>query len=107
MKKLVSVSLIMGVVASAMALSTFVKVFDTKYDVKADSNLGKAKCGTCHVKTTGGKLNPYGKDLAAAMKAENSKKLTAAILGKVEDKDSDGDGKKNGAEIKADSNPGS
>lgn len=106
MKKLVTICLTMGILASAMAMGAFSKVFNEKYGVDADSTLGKAKCGVCHVKATGGKLNPYGKDLAAAMKAEGAKKLTPAILGKVEDKDSDGDGKKNLAEIKADTNPG-
>lgn len=106
MKKLVTICLTMGILASAMAMGAFGKVFNEKYGVDADSNLGKAKCGVCHVKASGGKLNAYGKDMAAVMKAENSKKVTPAILAKLEDKDSDGDGKKNLAEIKADSNPG-
>ncbi len=89
-----------------MAMTTFNKVFHDKYDIKPTSNIGKADCAACHVKKKGGALNPYGKDIAAAMKAAGSKKLTPAILSKVEGLDSDKDGKSNIAEIKADSLPG-
>jgi hypothetical protein len=106
MKRLLFVTLAMGAFAMAMALSAFTKVFHEKYNVKEGSNLDKAACAVCHLKPKGGKLNPYGKDLQAAMKAADSKKLTPAILAKVEGMDSDKDGKKNIDEIKADSNPG-
>lgn len=106
MKRLLITCLTLGVVAMAMALSSFSKVFHEKYNVKEGSNLDKAACMVCHVKAKGGKLNPYGKDIAAAMKAEGAKKLTPAILGKVEALDSDKDGKKNVDEIRADANPG-
>lgn len=106
MKRLLFTCITVGVVTMAMALSSFSKVFHEKYDVKADSNLDKAACGVCHMKAKGGKLNPYGKDVQAAMKAEGAKKLTPAILAKVEGLDSDKDGKRNGAEIKADDLPG-
>lgn len=106
MKKLIFTLGIIAVMTAAMALAAFNKVFHDKYDVKKDSNLGKADCAVCHVKPKGGKLNAYGKDISDAMKAEKSKKLTPAILAKVEGMDSDKDGKKNIDEIKADSNPG-
>lgn len=106
MKRLIATCTVLSAFAMAMALSSFGKVFNEKYNIKPTSNLGKLSCGVCHVSAKGGKLNPYGKDLQAAMKAENSKKVTAAILAKVESKDSDGDGEKNIAEIKADANPG-
>lgn len=106
MKRLLYVCCAATLVASAMALGSFSKPFADKYGVKPGSTLGKAACGVCHASPKGGKLNPYGKDLAAALKAANSKKLTPAILTGVEGKDSDGDGKKNIDEIKADSNPG-
>lgn len=89
-----------------MALSTFVKPFADKYGVKPGSTLAKAACGVCHASAKGGKLNPYGKDLQAALKASGGKKMTPAVLAAVESKDSDGDGKKNVDEIKADSTPG-
>ncbi len=98
--------MMLGIVAMAMALSSFSKVFHDKYQVKSDSALGKGACSVCHVKTTGGKLNPYGKDLQAALKADGTRKVTPAILAKVENLDSDKDGKKNIDEIKADSFPG-
>ncbi|MBV6459478.1 MAG: hypothetical protein HONBIEJF_02626 [Fimbriimonadaceae bacterium] len=106
MKKLLFTAGVMVIMAMAMALATYNKVFHDKYNVKKDSTLGKADCAVCHVKPKGGKLNAYGKDLSDAMKAEKSKKLTPAILAKVEGLDSDKDGKKNIDEIKADSNPG-
>ena len=68
--------------------------------------MANAACGVCHVKKTGGKLNLYGKDLQAAMKKDNAKKLTAEIFAKVEGLDSNKNGKKNCDEIKADVNPG-
>jgi len=106
MKRLLAVCTTLGIFATAMALSTFSKVFADKYDVKAGSNLSKAACSTCHAKVSGGKLNAYGKDLQNVMKEEKSKKLTPAILAKVENLDSDKDGTKNVDEIKKDSNPG-
>lgn len=106
MKKLLGITMTLGIVTMAMALGMFGKVFDSTYKVGKDSNLGKSGCAVCHVGARGGKLNPYGKDLEAAMKAENSKKLTPAILAKIEGKDSDGDGAKNIDEIKKDQNPG-
>lgn len=106
MKRLFTVFGLAGLCAMAMALSAFNKVFHDKYGIKDDSTLGKASCAACHMKATGGKLNPYGKDIQSAMKAERATKLSAAILGKVEGLDSDKDGKKNIDEIKADTMPG-
>ncbi|MBS1705000.1 MAG: hypothetical protein JST40_03940 [Armatimonadetes bacterium] len=105
MKRLLYTCIGVGLIASAMAMSTFGKVFEAKYGAKP--NLAKAKCALCHATGKGGKaLNPYGKDLAAAMKAAGSKKLTADILAKVEGLDSNKNGKKNVDEIKADVLPG-
>jgi len=104
MKRITSISLLLGLGAMAFALGTMSKVFVDTYSVKADSNLGKAKCAVCHTKATGGALNPYGTDLKGAL--NGSKKLTSAMLKSVEGKDSDGDGRKNIDEIKADKMPG-
>lgn len=106
MKKLLFMILTLGIVTMAMALSTFSKTFNEKYAVKTGSTLSKAACGVCHVKPSGGKLNAYGKDLQVAMKAAGAKKLTAEVLAKVENLDSNKNGKKNIDEIKADVNPG-
>ena len=104
MKRSLIVTAMMSIfVVGGLASAMFIGVFNQKYNVKKDGNLAKARCGVCHMKTMP-KLNPYGEDLKRAMGA--SKKLTAEILAKVEDKDSDGDGVKNLAEIKADTNPG-
>lgn len=106
MKRLAMVGLVLPLAVFALALSTFGKVFDTTYKIEKDSELAKAKCMACHVGVKGGKLNPYGKDLDEAMAAAKTKKLTPEILKAVENLDSDGDGKKNLEEIKADRNPG-
>ena len=106
MKKLIAIGMIIGIAAIAMSLSMFFKTFETTYKVAKGSNLDKAACTVCHSSSKGGKLNGYGNDIKAVLKAENTKKITAAILAKVESKDSDGDGVKNIDEIKKDSNPG-
>jgi len=80
--------------------------FDKTYAVEKDSVLGKSKCMVCHTDKAGKKLNLYGADLQKAMKAAGSKKLTAAIIKAVEQMDSNGNGKKNIDEIKADALPG-
>ncbi len=105
MKRTIVTLLIASMAILVLATGAFQKSFNTKYSVKPDSNLGKAKCGVCHVKATGGKLNPYGQDLAAAAKAAGGK-LTPDLLSKVDKLDSDKDGVKNGDEIKKDRNPG-
>ncbi len=105
MKKLIGITSTLGLFAMAMALTPFGKVFNETYKVSGSSELGKAACAVCHAGVKGGKLNGYGKDLSSAMKVANTKKLTAAVLKAVEGKDSDGDGKSNIDEIKADSRP--
>jgi hypothetical protein len=66
--------------------------------------LKKAGCAVCHI-GHGPKLNAYGEDIKK-LTPKGSKKLTADILKKAESLDSDKDGVKNGAEIKAGSLPG-
>jgi mono/diheme cytochrome c family protein len=106
MKRLLGITALVGIATMAMAMAGFNKVFDTNYKVEKSSALGKASCGLCHASAKGGKLNPYGADLAAEMKKAGSKKLTPAILKAVEGMDSDKDGKSNLDEIKADTHPG-
>lgn len=103
MKRTIFATLVMGLAVMALATSTFNKTFNTTYNIKPESNLGKAKCMVCHTKATGGKLNKYGTDVKGTIKEG---KITAAGLKSIESKDSDGDGKTNIAEIKADSLPG-
>lgn len=106
MKRFLTVSMIAGLGALAMAFAPMGKVFEDHYKVAKGSTLKKAACAVCHVSPKGGKLNPYGVDMQVEMKKAKSKKLTPAILKAIEDLDSDKDGKKNIDEIKADSNPG-
>jgi mono/diheme cytochrome c family protein len=86
----------------AIAGPAWVGLFEKTYDVKAGSNLKKAKCAVCHTK--GKELNAYGEDLKKAL--GGAKKLTPEILAKVEALDSDKDGVKDIDEIKKGSLPG-
>lgn len=104
MKRTLMTTSLLGLSVFAMAMASFLGVFTSTYGVSKDSALGKAGCAVCHASKSGGKLNKYGVDLKGAM--GSAKKLTAAHLKAIEGKDSDGDGKSNGAEIKAGSLPG-
>ncbi|MCB8931832.1 MAG: hypothetical protein M9921_02760 [Fimbriimonadaceae bacterium] len=106
MKRFVGVGVLLALACIALALGTYTKVFVTQYKVDASSALGKAGCAACHMSKTDLKLNPYGKDLAEQLKKEGTKKLTPAILAKVEALDSDKDGVKNIDEIKKGELPG-
>src|ERR1041385_6080836 len=107
MKRFLTVSGLCALAVFAFATVATVKVFDSMYSIKPDSELGKAKCMACHETMKGGKaLNAYGKDLQAAMKAKGTKKMSEEILKGVEKMDSDKDGMSNIDEIKADRNPG-
>lgn len=106
MKKPIILLAVTALFASAFALGNFAPVFTAKYKVGKDSKLAKAACGVCHASAKGGKLNPYGEDLKAALKAAGTKKLTAEILEKVEKLDSNKNGVKNIDEIKKDMLPG-
>ena len=104
MKKAITLFALSGFVAIALATGAVSTTFTQKYNIKPSSKLGQAKCGVCHLKPSGGALNKYGKDVQGA---KVGGKVTAASFANIESKDSDGDGKSNGAEIKADSLPGS
>lgn len=82
-----------------MALSSFAKVAEAAYNMPADSEFVKAKCGACHTGKNGGKLNAFGHDLKGAL--GGSKKLTVDTFKKIESLDSDKDGKRNGDELRA------
>lgn len=97
--------LLMGLSASVVALPTFVKDFKDNYKLAKQSKLTRLDCAVCHIGKSP-KLNPYGLDLKKVMAEAKTKKLTPDVLKKVEDVDSDKDGAKNLAEIKADTNPG-
>lgn len=104
MKRLLSTSGFLGLAVAALALGSMVKVAQDTYKFPASSAAGQAKCQLCHATKMGGKLNPYGNDLKTALKG--SKTLTAAVMHSIDAKDSDGDGVKNGDELKAGKNPG-
>jgi len=106
MKRTFTMIGLVGLGALALSTTASWKVFEAKYHIQTDSKLGTAKCVVCHVSKKGGKLNVFGKDLQAAMKAESTKKLTPELLAKIEGLDSLKDGQTNIAKIKADKNPG-
>lgn len=99
MKRAALTAVVSMVAVGAMALATFVGVFNSTYKVPKDSPLGKAGCMVCHMTAKGGKLNPYGADLAKQTHPAGGKKLTAEMLKKIEGLDSDGDGMSNADEI--------
>ena len=103
--RLIAALLLAALAVCALASATYVKLFNDTYAVSKDSALAKAKCAVCHVGMTK-KLNPYGQALDKLVQADKGKKLTAEILKKLNDADSDGDGVKNLAEIKAGTLPG-
>lgn len=103
--RLFTALMLAALAACVLASATYVKLFNATYAVPKDSALAKAKCAVCHVGMTK-KLNPYGQALDKLVQADKGKKLTAEILKKLNDVDSDGDGVKNLAEIKAGTMPG-
>lgn len=106
MKRTLTAMLVLGAASLAMTLGSFSTVFHKVYNVDKGSNLDKANCLVCHVKKSGGKLNPYGTDLQKEMKEEKSRKITPEILKAVEKLDSNKNGKTNLEDIKADKLPG-
>jgi len=91
---------------SAVALPSAWKEFSSKYSIQAGSNLGKAKCLTCHTNMKGKVLNSYGKQIDSILKPEGRKKVTGADLHAVEGKDASGTGQSNISRIHADKLPG-
>ena len=86
--------------SAAFATLVWQKEFNNLYKPKADSELQKAKCLTCHTKPNGKEgQNAYGKQL-------EKKKIEAASLKAIEKLDADKDGHTNIVEIKAGTLPG-
>jgi hypothetical protein len=76
-----------AVAPAAMARPPYMAAFQKQYSITAESNIGKARCGVCHVdgsKPPAG-WTRFGKDLAVALgkrRAMPDEVVTA--LGKVE-----------------------
>jgi hypothetical protein len=106
--KLVRTGLIAAIAAAcsaAVATPVYTSTFTSTYGLKPGTRLGSVPCSACHVGNAA-PLNPYGKDILAAMKKAGSRKLTPAMLKSLDGLDSDKDGYKNVLEIKADHLPG-
>src|SRR3954454_25136304 len=90
MRRIITGALVLGACAVlipgiASARPAYRMEFLKTYDVKADSNLGKAQCGVCHVGQDKKVRNAYGKDLAKALGKENASPAEfSAALKKVE-----------------------
>ena len=98
-----SLATLLAILLSVSAKPAYLSVMGKKYLLKKGGKIERAKCSVCHLGTTMA-LNPYGRALFKAAGA--SKNVTPAVLSKVEKLDSDGDGKSNIAEIRADKLPG-
>ena len=88
------------IAVSAFATTQWGDLFEKTYNPKPGTPLVKAGCVVCHDKSGSGALNYYGNSL-------KGKSVTTKSLRKVEKLDSDKDGVKNIAEIKAGTLPGS
>lgn len=90
MRRTVSGALVMGVCSIllpsiAIARPQYNQAFIALYSVKADSNLGKAKCQICHVGQDKKVRNAYGMALAQAIGKQNATQQEATdALKKVE-----------------------
>jgi uncharacterized membrane protein len=98
---------LVGLARVASAKPDFPPVVRTATGLKTGGEVDKANtsCKLCHSPSPP-KLNPYGTDLKGALQQANTKALTPAALKAIDDKDSDGDGFANSAEVAADTLPG-
>jgi hypothetical protein len=76
-----------AVAPAAMARPPYMAAFQKQYNITAESNIGKARCGVCH--TDGSKpaagWTRFGKDLAVGLgKRRAMPEEVVAALGKVE-----------------------
>lgn len=91
---------------ACLAKPPFLRIFLATYKVDPNSELGRARCLTCHMPPGPPVRNPFGKDVQAALRATHARMISPELLRSIEQKDSDGDGFSNIAEIKAGTLPG-
>jgi uncharacterized membrane protein len=92
----------------AAARPIYPEVVRMAYPLKANGVVEQAvnSCLLCHASPGPPQLNPYGRDVRAALTQAHTSTLTAALLQSLNDRDSDGDGFTNAAEFAADTLPG-
>ena len=90
MRRIITGTLVLAACAvlfpsAASARPPYRMAFMKTYDIKADSNIGKAQCGACHMGDDKTMRNAYGKDLAKALgKQKATPEEFVAALKKVE-----------------------
>ncbi len=96
--------MILALSSTALAKSKYMKQLVAEYPE------AKATCATCHLKPLPTKadreLNPFGLDFKAKSVVDPNAPKKIRDFKKIEALDSDGDGKTNGEELKAGTNPG-
>lgn len=102
--RLFSPAAVLAIAVSAASLPVTRSEFLKLTGLKPSSKIASAQCTLCH--SEGTKLNPFGLDLQKAMRAEKTRKLTAAVLKRVAALDSDKDKAGNEKEWKSDTLPG-
>ena len=102
--KALGVAVIAGLAGLASATPEYWETFQSTYSVKVDSVFEKAECSTCHAQIPS--HNAYGRAVNSALQSAKTEILTAVLLEGAEGVDSDGDGWRNGDEIRRGTLPG-
>ena len=104
--RIAAIFLFVSAACFAAAKPPFLKIFLATYKVDPNSDLGKARCLTCHLPPSPPKRNPYGLLVQKALEDAHGRIITPEMLKSIESKDADGDGFTNIQEIKAGTLPG-
>jgi hypothetical protein len=99
----------LAVTPAAMARPPYMAAFHEKYGITAESNVGKARCGACHVNPMRASegWTRYGKDVAVALgKKQATRDEAIAAFTKIENDTIGRQMEKYVDRIKADKLPG-
>lgn len=104
-RKTIALLVVSTLAVAAFGKTSFMKVFQETYGIKAGSKIATAKCSVCHIGAKGPKLNAYGDDLKKANGGAKVKTLTADLLKAAGKLSAAGDGKSNDSKIQKDKLP--